>query len=327
MSRTQDIPVEDKSQHAYGIVDTACYVPAERIRLSDMQAELQISPSELHRLMDEHELDTIAVETKHNVVEMMEQAANELLTRHWKMADSIDCILYTHTFNPLAPFLYDPLARIQQRWPLSHVPVQALTQLNCASMDLLFSAARQRFERTEARSILLLAADKMYMPNSRYLQDSTVSADGAAAVLLSRQQPVNRLLASCVHAEASVYNSVRSSPERFAWFQQTFSFGLIKLLRRTAAQAQLDLSQLKWIFPANVNEGTWRRVSEGSQLPLERFYFPLLSRIGHAHNADPILNYQHALRKGVLQDGDYYATLSVGMGSTFGCSIFQHSHH
>ncbi len=304
------------------LANLACYVPERKVSLVSMRRELRLSDAELRVLTETHGLRRIAVESRLRAHEMMEAAADRLLSEDPGRAGEIDWILHTHTFNPFVPFLFEPLAQFQRKWSI-RAKTRCVAQLNCASFDLLFFVANELIRQRRARCVLLLAADKMFLPHSRYLKDSTVSGDGAAAALLTDEEGENRLLASAVQADATIYNSVQSPAQEFSWFQKSFYMGLVKIIRQALRRAGLTAEQIRWVFPANVNRGTWQRIAEACGIPAARFHFPTLPQIGHAHNTDALLNMEDALAKRTVQRGDYFATLTVGMGSTFGCSIFR----
>lgn len=306
-----------------GLSHVAGYIPAERPSLSELREALEISDAELRVLIQSHGLCRIAVENKLRVHEMIGVAVDLLFEGRAELAGEIGLILCTSTFPAFVPYLFDPFAGMQRKWGMERAEVRFVSQLNCASLDFLFRLARLWTER-RGSGVLVLAADKMGLPRSRYLQDSTVSADAAAAAVVTKTAACNRIVGSAVQSNASVYNSMQASPEEYAWFQNTFTVGLVKVLRDVLQQAGVTAERLRYVFPANVNRGTWQRVADASGIPFERFYFPTMAEIGHAHNADPLLNAEHALRHALLQPGDLFATLTVGMGSTFGCTLFRH---
>ncbi|GIQ69345.1 hypothetical protein DUZ99_17235 [Xylanibacillus composti] len=307
-----------------GWIDFACYVPEARSSIRSMKTELGLTEEQLRVLTDDYGLRQVAVEPRLRADHMMAQAGRMVARRNPEQLRHVDWILHTHTFNPFTPFLVEPLSDFQREWGLEGAKVRSVSQMNCASLDLLFYTAKLLLEHKRAKAVLLLAADKMFLPNSRYLQDSTVSGDAAAAVLLSRDAHEHRLVSSAIHSDATLYNSVLAEPREFEWFQRSFYVGLVKIMRQALKHAGLAIDQLAYIFPANVNQTAWIRVASALGIPRETFYFPTLPEIGHAHNADPLLNLEAALQNQILRKGDYYATLTVGMGSTFGCTVFQY---
>ncbi|WP_164931544.1 3-oxoacyl-[acyl-carrier-protein] synthase III C-terminal domain-containing protein [Longirhabdus pacifica] len=310
-----------------GLQQIACYVPEKKVNVS---AFLPLSTSQTQsemmeeKVISQYGLHHIAVEEELTVHEMIEKAAATVLQKHAGTEEPITWILHTHTFHPFTPYLVDPISSIQLDWGLENAKVRCIAQMNCASIDMLLQFANRLLLQEQQGAILLLCADKMIIPDSRYLKDSTVSGDAAAAMILSSQSEHHQLLASVIQCDASLYHSVQSDPADFAWFQQSFYMGLVKILRRGVKQAGIQLSQLTFIFPSNVNELTWRSIASACEMDDDVFYYPTMREVGHAHNADPLLNLQHALTHQALKKGDYYATLTVGMGSTFGCSVFQY---
>ncbi|MBO8162745.1 MAG: hypothetical protein H0Z34_03370 [Brevibacillus sp.] len=308
-----------------GIEAMGCYVPHHRLHLKELQHELRIDNRTLHRLLWERKLEYIAIEQDHTAAGMLAKAADNLLAGKKLTADDVGLILLTHTLNPFAPYLVDPLGKWRQQNGFADTLTFAAAQLNCASIHLLLHLADRWLRAHSQRTgVLLLAGDKMFIAEERCLDDSFVAGDAAVAVYLSRHAKRNRLIHSFIVGEATIYDGPASPPAAYAWYQQSFVYGLIKMVQTALNECRLSPQQIRYIFPSNLNETTWLRVAHALDLPHDRFYYPTLKELGHCHNADPILNLARALVERLLQPGDYYLTLTAGMGGTFGCSLFQY---
>ncbi|GAA4726264.1 3-oxoacyl-[acyl-carrier-protein] synthase III C-terminal domain-containing protein [Brevibacillus fulvus] len=306
-----------------GMEAFATYVPQKRSSVKELATELSLSGEEQARLQ-EYGFAHVAVEPKRQLHHLLVQAAQLLFHKRPEIVSQIGAILCTHAFLTNFPYLFDPLTQLQQEYGLDHLPKITFAQMNCASSDLLLFLARRWLEaHPDVPGALLLIGDKVFIPKHRYLKDSTISGDAAAAVFLSRHAHQHRILHTSIQTEATVFNSVRSDPKEWKWFQATFPLGLVKIIRSSLIACRLEAEQLRWIFPNNINEVTWNTVAKALHLPREKFYYPTLSTVGHAQNVDNLLNLQAAKTNGLLTTGDYYATLSLGMGSAFGCTIFQ----
>ncbi|UFJ43259.1 hypothetical protein LOK74_08035 [Brevibacillus humidisoli] len=308
-----------------GIEAIGSYVPEQRCHLRELQSEVRISATQVDRLLYDHKLAFIAIEPRQTAASMMTAAADSLLANHDVQPTNIGQILFTHTLNPFAPYLYDPLSEWRLSRQLHEAQTMSAAQMNCASINLLFFLANQWLQQTPSSpGVLLMTADKMFIPQERYLLDSSMAGDAAVAVYLTRDAKRSRLIRTFLHSEATIYDGPASSPADYALFQQTFTFGLIKLLRTALRGCRLDPEQIRCIFPSNLNQTTWLRVARALNMPHELFYYPTLSEVGHCHNADPILNLERGLAENLLRPGDYYLILTAGMGGTFGCSVFQY---
>ncbi len=59
----------------------------------------------------------------------------------------------------------------------------------------------------------------------------------------------------------------------------------------------MNINDISLIMASNVNVPTWNNIGKILKIPIEKIYFPTLKEVGHAHNSDPILNLQYALRR------------------------------
>lgn len=301
------------------------YVPAQLVPLTEMSDLLKVTPEQVGQLRDEFKLDRIAVEPTLLVHEMMHQTAVQLIEKNEINPEDIGLILFTHSMPQFTPFLFDPFARLRKQYGLVDIQVFSIGQLNCASLDMLFLMAQQYLkQRTDGRGVLLLFGDKMFFQTFRYLKESTVMGDAAAAAYLSPNTAACWILGSTVQVDATIFEGEDASPEDFMWFQRTLSLGLVKALRTTLQKCGLNIHQMSLIFPGNINDKIWLKVSGLLKIPQETFYYQTMKDIGHAHNVDCLLNLEAAVREQRLKRGDYFATLTVGMGNTFGCTIFQY---
>lgn len=306
-----------------GLDYVSSYIPAWRPSLSRHATELGVEMQMLAELPDGHGLDCIAVEQTLRVHDMAAAAADRLLQSVSEDKHRIGLLLCTSTFPAFTPDHYDAFGQLQTRWGLEHVPVRFVSQMNCASIDLLLRIAANA-SRHLHRSVLLLAADKMILPHSRYLRNSTISADAAVAGLIAYPGRRNKIIASVLRSDATLYHSMLAPEQEYEWFQNTFILGLVKVLHTALAEANIAPRELSLVMPSNINRVVWEQVALASGLPASMFFCPTLPLVGHAHNADPLLNLEAAQQQQRLRPGDWFATLTVGMGSTFGCTIFRH---
>ncbi|MDR0267466.1 3-oxoacyl-[acyl-carrier-protein] synthase III C-terminal domain-containing protein [Paenibacillus sp.] len=308
-----------------GLQALQTYVPAQLVPLTELSNLLKITEVQVNQLRDEFRLDRIAVEPDLLVHEMMHQTAVQLIEQNGISPKDIGLILFTHSIPQFTPFLFDPFARLRKKYGLDNLQAYSIGQLNCASLDMLFLMAWQYLrQRNDGRGVLLLFGDKMFFQTFRYLKDSTVMGDAAATAYLSPNAAGSWILGSTVQVDATIFEGVKASPEDFMWFQRTLTLGLVKTIRTTLQKCNLNISQISLIFPSNINEKTWLKVSGLLKIPPETFYYPTMKYVGHAHNVDCLLNLEAAVDEKRLKKGDYFATLTVGMGNTFGCTIFQY---
>ncbi|CAM4262677.1 hypothetical protein BAMA_04640 [Bacillus manliponensis] len=308
-----------------GIQGIGTYVPEKRVHLKQLANTLQLSDSDLNLLLHTHQLSNIAIEDEKNAEEMLVSAIENLLLHEDIDPAEVGLILFTHTILQFSPFLSDPFLHIKEQFGFCNAQSMSVSNLNCSGMDFLFSISHKWLSNNpDEKSVLLLTSDKTFVEDFRYLKESSVMGDAASAILISKTADKNKIIQSQINVDATIFNGEASSPKEFDWFLKSVSTGIIKNFRALLKKCDMDNNDISLIIASNVNVPTWNNIGKILKIPIENIYFPTLKDIGHAHNSDPILNLQHALHRKKLSKGDYFVTLTAGIGGTFGCTLFQH---
>ncbi|MBK5345627.1 hypothetical protein JFU18_27990 [Bacillus sp. TH22] len=307
-----------------GIQGIGIYVPNNRVNLKELASTLYLSENELDVLMNTHHLKEVAVETEKNANEMLIAAIENLMLHNKIDSTDVGLILFTHTILQFSPFLSEPLLAIKDQFGFHNAHSMSVANLNCAGMDFLLSLSHTwLLNNNHAKSVLILTSDKTFVKDFRYLKESSVMGDAACAVLVSKGSQQNQIIASNINVDATIFNGEASAPEEFDWFLKSVSTGIIKNLKSLLKDANFNSDDITLIIPSNINFPTWSNIGKILKIPIEKFYFPTLSNTGHAHNSDPILNLHHAIYSKKIHPGDYYVTLTAGIGGTFGCTLFK----
>jgi 3-oxoacyl-[acyl-carrier-protein] synthase III len=306
------------------IENVSTYIPNQRIAVSKLASSIRL-PEQTVKLMREYGIEKVAVETEKKIHEMMIEAAKKIIEKKPLLREEVGIILVTNTFSPIYPYLFEPFIQFQKEYGLEKSQWLSVSQMNCASLNLAIQLGVRSVRMDNLRrGALLLVGDKIIVPEMRYLNGSTFSGDAAAAVYISPEVKRNRIVCSALSSEAKIFNSIESPESKYKWFLQSSPFGLVKVIRQALKESELSVENIDLFFPSNVNKVLWERVATILNLPLKKFYFPSLADVGHAHNADPVINFDRAERKGIMKSGHYYALISIGIGGTFGCTIIQH---
>jgi 3-oxoacyl-[acyl-carrier-protein] synthase-3 len=80
---------------------------------------------------------------------------------------------------------------------------------------------------------------------------------------------------------------------------------------------------VRLVLPHNVNLPSWDQISDCCGAERDQVYLRNVPRFGHTFNADPFLNLVDAMAEGRLSPGDLVLLVSVGLGATASCSIFE----
>src|SRR3990167_4068458 len=110
--------------------------------------------------------------------------------------------------------------------------------------------------------ILIVNADTAFTDVVKSIPGCTVMGDAASVVLLSNHGGAHELIDLELHVDDRFHHGVFGSKDEKLLFQSIYNSTLCDIIEQIMARNQLSLSQLKFIFPHNVNHLSWRSVSQ-----------------------------------------------------------------
>jgi 3-oxoacyl-[acyl-carrier-protein] synthase-3 len=304
------------------------YVPPARLSVEEMASEIRKSghpfpDDDIVRLRSQHRFDAIAVETALSCEEMANRACEPLLQELLAAGKFIDRIIIVHT-SQLMRHDTSLLGGLLRKHGLEHLQVISLTQQNCSNVHMaLYVIQRMFMTDPRLQGILLLSVDLALHPLQWRIPES-LNGDNACACYLSRESGCHWLLSVVNETDGLTYDGINASRQAMDWFNFTYYFSLRRVFRKAVEQAGCLLDDIRLIIGSNVNFETWSKLSRMLPFPLDRIYTKTISRVGHLYGSDLLYNIQEAISDGTLRDGDCYATLTVGLGGAYGCSIHRY---
>lgn len=283
---------------------------------------MEFSVERERRLQDEYGFKKVPLEAEGmRLTDMISKVCTPLL--RWAMATGrrVDRILLVRTLDSYWQDEH-PLREVRIQGAVG-VPIHSLSQHNCASVHVGLMTAEALLSSGTADGIMMITTDKAYHPSLRQLPHSLLG-DAAAAAYLSNSPGEHELLAINCRVNPSIYAGYRSPVHELAWEETTYLFRIRQLIRDTLRSAGMSIRELRMIIGNNVNRSTWRHLASMMGEEEELWYTDTIAQFGHLHCSDIWFNIQHAIQAGRLREGDYYLTVSVGLGS-LGCSIHQYS--
>lgn len=261
--------------------------------------------------------DRILTEPAYDLQEMIYNACAPVISQVLKEGKPIDRILFIHSLQPESMF-HKPYEKVLQEFRLDATVCHSISQQNCASIHFGMKVAQSLLHAdNQMEGILLLTADHCFHPFYVTVLD-TIMGDAAGCVYMSRELgPQSHEFMDCI----SIIDE--TNPEELAWFNPMYYFSIRQAVRTLLKRNGLGIEQIKCMIGSNVNAKTWAVMADYLQVPPDMFYHTV-PEAGHLFCTDILYNIQSAVDKGILQNGDYYITVTVGLGGVFGSSLHRY---
>lgn len=224
--------------------------------------------------------------------------------------------------NNLDLFRY-PLAQAQYELDLGAVPAMALSQRGCcgllAAVDIAARLLKPGVYPAEVSSVLCLVGDAVPAAGKREIMLNLMS-DAAAALLVSRDCPHNRIVAYHEQVQPYYWNTPQRENELLAAY---FPVAL-RVIQGAMKQAGIDIDAVRWFVPHNVSLRSWTILAELLGVPEEKIWTRNIARLGHTVSCDHIINLVDMEQEGALSEGDYLVLFTFGFGASWSCMVLQH---
>ncbi|GAK40307.1 hypothetical protein TCA2_2797 [Paenibacillus sp. TCA20] len=309
-----------------GIKDISVSIPERIESPADLLDGLGYSKGELQLLSKYHKLKGSPVwDTDQTLDDALIQCIQKLKEK--QSLDEVDVVLYAHSAHVQVPGDYGLLHKVLRPFSMELLPCYGISQLNCASSMAALDVANRMIERDpEIRQILLLCADQFnFLPNSwRYIRKSTMLGDSAVALLLENGETRNVIQSVYLFNDTRFHTGYYATEEEMAGFNQTYVSHIISGLDKLLSSCRMELSDLDYILPHNVNWTTWKEFLHRTGFAQERVYLDMIPSIGHTFSSDAFINLSEAMAKGWMEKGSHYVMTSIGLGSFFGFVLMRH---
>lgn len=172
---------------------------------------------------------------------------------------------------------------------------------------------------------LIVTGEAVFTEQNRVLPNITVTADGAAAALVSMKHPKqdHQMLSLSTHIDGEYAQGVWMPREKVSEFGGRFNAEIKNVIDKALAQAGIEMSQVTCLLPHNVNIPCWKGFAKFADIPVEKIYLKNIATNSHCFNSDLLMNLSSALADGFLKKGDYYLMVTVGVGAMFGAAVFR----
>ncbi len=217
------------------------------------------------------------------------------------------------------PLMDFPASHLQADFGLDDAFTVGISQQACCSMLYSIRSARQLLlAEPEVETALCLTADR-FPEGAIYEQAYNVISDGAATCTVSRKRGAFRYLAG--HAITNGALAQASDDETVGSF---FNYTVV-LINELLRRANLEMKDIHWIVPQNMNKKAWEILSSVVDFPKERVVFPSMGKVAHMISGDNIVNLSLLLKESRIKKGERVLIPMAGFGLNWHGLILERS--
>ena len=309
------------------LAEVAAYVPAQRVTISSLAPELDLTPMQVKVFQRYHGLSEVSRDQDRSLLDLLTCATDQLSGLR-SQRERIRYVLYARSMPVVAPFPLNPLHELSARLGLGHAVAFTVTHQACAtSLQAIHLAGQLLAADGDPDALaLVLAGEKTYTRVARIVPETSFFAEASAACLVSQGGPRDRLLAYAAQSRGEFDGDPAEQPDLLGRFQEASPAALGTVISAAVRQAGLRLADVRLILPHNVNKVSWRRVCRLLDYPVQQVLLDNVASIGHGFCADAFINYQTMAERSLLESGDRYVIAASGaaLGATFSAMVFEH---
>ncbi len=227
-----------------------------------------------------------------------------------------DATLFDQTRD--VKYLMDfPASHLQSEFGMNDAFVLGINQQACTGMLGSIRLARMLLNDDESiDSVLCITADR-FPYGAKYEQAYNLISDGAAATIVSRKPGRYKILACHGITNGGL---AQASDEEAAG---TYFVYCNRVIRETLAKARLDLSDISWIIPQNMNSKAWQILARLLKFDENKAFAGSRAELGHVISADNMINLSLLTQGGGAKSGQYLLLIMAGYGMNWQCVILE----
>lgn len=313
------------------VIDIAVAFPPSEQRIEGAAAQLVLTPTELKMFKRYYGFDRFRIDDSQPLAALLDTAMTALAARNPCIRSELKILAHCHTISDIATFGPAPLHWLRRRHVPPSTEIMSLTMNHCAigiSMLMFMEAYLSPGDLG-----VLLVGEKAFHRTIRLIENTSIMGEAAAAVLVAHGPGILTYLGGhTTHEGAFSIISGHQGTGSLVGFGTSYYDFMIKHIREALSKYHLDISDIRYVFPHNVNVASWRRIASTLGTSPDKIYLHNVARYGHCFGADPFINVLHALAQGELKAGDTVLLISAGLGGTvatalMGVSSEQIRHH
>lgn len=219
-----------------------------------------------------------------------------------------------------------PASILQEQLGLDGAVVAGVNQQACASMFTAIQFGRASLiADPNLDTVLCVASDRLPDGVARDIVFNVVS-DGACAVMLRRDAPMNRVLAIHHVTKPMLFEGGAGDVDGGADAEVVAAYfpTAVRVIEDTVRNAGLSLDDIEWVIPHNVSLRSWEILLGMLRMPMRKLFSANIARVGHTISADNLMNLRDAQDAGLLRRGDHLLLFTFGFGLNWSCMILEH---
>jgi 3-oxoacyl-[acyl-carrier-protein] synthase-3 len=154
------------------------------------------------------------------------------------------------------------------------------------------------------------------------IENTSIMGEAAAAILVGHREGLLTYLGGhTTHdGDISVIDEDPSGGSIVGFGASYYEF-MVSHIRDALSEHKVNLDDLRYVFPHNVNIASWRRIASTLGVSPEKIYLRNVPCYGHCFGADPFVNVLDAYEQGSLTVGDTVLLVSAGLGGTVATAL------
>lgn len=298
------------------------FVPESTMSVKELSGSLDLTSTQQRFFTRFLGLDRVAVATGLGLADMLTSAAEDALTGVDR--DSVRFLVHAHTMQHVSVSEPKILDDVRQRLGLRNASVFSLSHMNCVVGLYALQIARFLLAGAAPEDrVLVVTGDKVLTHQARLIPDITIQGDGAAACLVGQDSRGDRVLGRAFTVLGRFYQGIDCSPPLQLEYKQIYVESLSRVMTEALENAGRDAMDISLILPHNVNQLSWKRISELIGIPRDRVYLENVAKFGHCYSSDPFINLAVARKQGLVKSGDLVLMATAGLGASFAATVVE----
>jgi 3-oxoacyl-[acyl-carrier-protein] synthase-3 len=304
----------------FSIIDMTVAFPLSEQRIEDAATQLALTPTELKLFKRYYGFEQFQFDDTQPLAELLDTAMTALTARNPLIRNDLKILAHCHTISDIATFEPDPLHWLRGRHVPSSTEIMSLTMNHCA-IGISMLVFMDAFLSAHDLGVLLIG-EKAFHRTIRLIENTSIMGEAAAAIFVGHGPGFLTYLGGHTTHEGafSVISGHQGTGSRVGFGTSYYDF-MVKHIKEALCKYDLDLGDIRYILPHNVNVASWRRIASSLGISPDRIYLNNVARYGHCFGADPFINVLHALGRGELKAGDTVLLISAGLGGTVATAL------